>query len=165
MATRYFRSSLYVMPGGLGGPRIRRLGTPEPQGAIFAPTLEEKRRVRQEKLFAEAIGGTAKQLGLEGLRAEGSTYLRPEQVAALIALRRGEDPVRVLGGGGPSQVSSMPSRSAASAGRYSSELPIISTSAPESSQASGGLTLPRPGILIGLAVAGALGLLLLRRKR
>lgn len=55
-------------------------------------------RERQDAAFSRAIGGNLKQLGIERPHAEGSGYLRPDQVADLIALRGGADAGAVLGG-------------------------------------------------------------------
>lgn len=53
---------------------------------------------RQDAAFSRAIGGNLKQLGIEMPHAEGSGFLRPEQIADLLALRGGADAGAVLGG-------------------------------------------------------------------
>ena len=53
---------------------------------------------RQDRAFSQALGGTLRQLGIEKPHAEGSGYLRPGQIADLIALRGGADSGAVLGG-------------------------------------------------------------------
>ncbi len=55
-------------------------------------------RERQDRAFSLALGGNLKQLGIERPHAEGSGFLRPDQIADLIALRGGADAGAVLGG-------------------------------------------------------------------
>lgn len=60
--------------------------------------MDRQRAVAQDKAFSVAIGGGLRQIGIETPRAEGSNFLRPEQIANLLALRGGADAGAVLGG-------------------------------------------------------------------
>lgn len=60
--------------------------------------MDAQRRVAQDKAYSVALGGGLRQIGIETPRAEGSNFLRPDQIANIIALRGGADPGAVLGG-------------------------------------------------------------------
>ena len=134
-------------------------------GTIFSPSIAEKQEFRQNRLFAEATGATAKQLGLEGAIGEGSTFLRPEQTGALLALRSGAPATPILSalGGQPVASGPLPSRAFGTAAFPGEQL----------SFASGGAQAPTPAGAPGgppLVILGAIALALLflvgrRRKK
>ena len=183
MAEPQFRRTQFTQPGGIGGGlffQFRRPPTLEqiisaraagigldPQtgrvtGTLVSPSIAEKQEFRQNLLFAQATGGTAKQLGIEGPIAEGSTFLRPEQTAALLALRSGAPAVPILSalGGQPVASGPIPSRAFGSAAFPGEQLSFGSSGAPPAPPgALGG----GPLVILG-AIAVAL-LFLVRRKK
>ena len=180
MVVPTFRNTQFVRPGS-GRSAFTQLGRPpststilqgraqgvalDPQtgrvlGSIQTPGSAAsiaRRTALQDRAFAQAIGGLSTQLGVTSPRA-GGVALRPEQVAQLIALRRGEDPVGVLGGGPTRAASPLPTRALGGAGGFSLNAvgePVPVT--PGADAAAGGPGgLPGPLLLAGLAAVALL---------
>ncbi len=104
-SVRQFRTSTTIRPGNtgrqdftVGGFANRSLNNGFV--TLSGGTEAEKRVANQNFLFSTALGGRAQQLGLGP--AGSSTFLRPEQLAQLVALRgarSSQERAAILSGG------------------------------------------------------------------
>lgn len=174
-----FRKTATVAPGGRSGafsmigrvPTLadqiaaRKAGfSLDPQtgrnlGTIFSPTLEQRQTFAQNLLFARSTGSTAAQLGVVGI--DPRTSLRPEQTAALLALRRGDDPVAVFGSVGSTARSFPPVPGGNGVGISTLQTGRIGGVFPPAGGGGGGL--PPMAIVVGLVVV--VGVFLASRRR